>query len=39
VGIPSNVDFGLGADSTMLYVTTDLSLFRIRCKIPGYHIP
>jgi hypothetical protein len=23
----------------MLYVTTDLSLFRIPCKIPGYHIP
>lgn len=39
VGIPSNVDFGIGAESTMLYVTTDLSLFRIRCKIPGYHIP
>jgi gluconolactonase len=39
VGIPSNVEFGIGAESTMLYVTTDLSLYRIRCKIPGYHIP
>jgi gluconolactonase len=39
VGIPSNVDFGIGSENTMLYVTTDLSLDRIRCKIPGYHIP
>jgi len=39
VGIPSNVDFGIGKDSTMLYVTVDLSLYRIPCKIPGYHIP
>lgn len=39
VGIPSNVEFGLGKDSMMLYVTTDVSLYRIRCKIPGYHIP
>lgn len=39
VGIPSNVDFGIGKESATLYVTTDLSLYRIRCKIPGYHIP
>jgi len=39
VGIPSNVEFGIGKESTMLYVTTDYSLYRIRCKIPGYHIP
>lgn len=39
VGIPSNVEFGIGKESTMLYVTTDVSLYRIRCKIPGYHIP
>jgi gluconolactonase len=39
VGIPSNVDFGIGTESTTLYVTTDVSLYRIRCKIPGWHIP
>lgn len=39
VGIPSNVDFGLGAEKSMLYVTIDTSLYRIPCKIPGYHIP
>ena len=39
VGIPSNVEFGIGAERSMLYVTTDVSLFRIPCKIAGYHIP
>lgn len=39
VGIPSNVEFGIGAEKSMLYVTIDTSLYRIPCKIPGYHIP
>ena len=38
VGIPSNVEFGIGKESTTLYVTTDVSFYRIKCKIPGYHI-
>ena len=38
-GIPSNVDFGIGKDSKTLYITVDTSLFRIPCKIDGYHIP
>ncbi|MGE3407768.1 MAG: SMP-30/gluconolactonase/LRE family protein [Pirellulales bacterium] len=38
-GIPSNVVFGNGAESNMLYVTVDTSLFRISLKTKGYHIP
>jgi gluconolactonase len=38
-GIPANVCFGLGDESNMLYVTIDKSLYRIRCKVDGYHIP
>ncbi len=36
-GLPSNVEFGLGADSNVLYVTVDQSLYRIRLKARGYH--
>jgi gluconolactonase len=38
-GLPSNVTFGLDADATTLYVTVDLSLYKISLRIPGYHIP
>ena len=38
-GLPSNVDFGIGDESNMLYVTIDKSLYRIRLKVDGYHIP
>jgi gluconolactonase len=38
VGIPSNVTFGRGAESKMLYVTIDLSLYRIPLKVEGFHI-
>ena len=38
-GLPSNVTFGLGTDASTLYVTIDLSLYRIALKVPGYHIP
>lgn len=38
VGIPSNVEFGLGADANMLYITVDKSLYRIRLKLKGYHV-
>lgn len=31
-GIPSNVEFGVGDDSNMLYMTIDKSLYRIRLK-------
>jgi len=36
-GIPSNVEFGLGSDSNLLYVTIDKSLWRIRLKTRGFH--
>ena len=36
-GLPSNVEFGLGADSNVLYVTVDQSLYRIRLKTQGFH--
>jgi gluconolactonase len=39
VGMPSNVTFGLGAESKVLYVTVDKSLYRIPLKVDGYHIP
>jgi gluconolactonase len=38
-GIPSNVVFGIGKESKVLYVTVDLSLFRIPLKVDGFHIP
>ena len=39
IGLPSNCEFGIGDDDTMLYLTVDLSLLRIRLKVPGYHVP
>jgi gluconolactonase len=39
VGLPSNVEFGTGAESNMLYVTVDKSLYRIRLKVDGFQIP
>ena len=36
-GLPSNVEFGLGEDRNVLYVTVDQSLYRIRLKARGYH--
>jgi gluconolactonase len=38
-GIPSNCTFGTGEESKTLYVTIDKSLYRIHCKVDGYHIP
>jgi sugar lactone lactonase YvrE len=39
VGIPSNVDFGIGGEKNVLYITVNKSLFRIRLNATGYHIP
>jgi gluconolactonase len=39
VGLPSNCEFGIGGEDTMLYLTIDKSLYRIRLKIAGYHVP
>ncbi|MCY4597040.1 MAG: SMP-30/gluconolactonase/LRE family protein [Bryobacterales bacterium] len=36
-GLPSNVEFGKGEDSNLLYVTVDQSLYRIRLLTRGYH--
>ncbi len=36
-GIPSNVEFGLGNEKNVLYVTIDKSLFRVRVKTEGHH--
>lgn len=38
-GLPSNVDFGIGDERNVLYITVDLSLYRIRLKSEGWHIP
>ncbi|HWG43043.1 MAG TPA: SMP-30/gluconolactonase/LRE family protein [Gemmataceae bacterium] len=38
-GIPSNCCFGVGDESKMLYVTVDVSLYRIPLKVEGYHVP
>ncbi len=37
VGLPSNVEFGLGDELDVLYVTIDTSLYRIRLNARGYH--
>jgi gluconolactonase len=39
VGLPSNCEFGIGGEDTMLYLTVDKSLYRIRLKVAGYHVP
>jgi gluconolactonase len=39
VGLPSNCEFGIGADAHTLYVTVDKSLYRITLGAEGYHIP
>src|SRR5262249_37416212 len=36
-GIPSNVEFGIGDEANMLYVTIDKSLYRIRLETRGFH--
>jgi gluconolactonase len=38
-GIPANCCFGIGDESSTLYVTVDQSLYRIKLKIDGFHIP
>lgn len=38
VGLPSNVEFGIGADAHTLYVTVDKSLYQIRLKTRSFHI-
>lgn len=37
--LPTNVGFARGKDANLLYITGGSSLFRIRLKIPGYHLP
>lgn len=37
VGLPSNVEFGIGTEIDVLYVTIDKSLYRIRLNAKGYH--
>lgn len=36
---PSNCCFGVGQDGSTLYVTAGVSLYRIRLKVEGYHLP
>jgi gluconolactonase len=38
VGLPSNVEFGIGDEAATLYVTVDKSLYRIPLKVKGYHV-
>ncbi len=37
VGMPSNVEFGIGDEAQVLYITIDLSLYRIALKVKGFH--
>jgi gluconolactonase len=36
--VPTNVGFGRGADSNLLYITAGKSLYRIRLNRHGYHL-
>ena len=38
VGLPSNVEFGIGDELQTLYITVDTSLYRIPLKARGYHV-
>lgn len=38
IGLPSNVEFGVGPEANMLYVTVDTSLYRIPLKVKGFHV-
>jgi len=35
---PNNVEFGIGREANVLYVTVDVSLYRIPLKAKGYHV-
>jgi len=37
--IPTNVGFGRGKDSNLLYITAGSGLYRIRLNCEGYHLP
>lgn len=37
--LPTNVGFGRGKESRTLYITAGKSLFRVRLKKEGYHLP
>jgi hypothetical protein len=32
------VEFGIGREANVLYVTVDVSLYRIPLKVKGYHV-
>ena len=36
-GLPSNVEFGIGKEINTLYITVDVSLYRIPLKARGFH--
>lgn len=37
--VPTNVEFGRGADRTLLYITAGAGLYRIRLTRAGFHWP
>ncbi len=37
--VPTNVGFGRGRDSNLLYITAGRSVYRIRLNAEGYHLP
>lgn len=39
VGLPTNVGWGRGEDSSILYLTSGQSLYRLKVKAIGYHLP
>ncbi len=38
IGLPSNVEVGIGKEINVLYITVGVSLYRIRLKAKGYHV-
>lgn len=38
IGLPSNVEFGIGKESHILYATIDKSLYRIPLKVKGHQM-
>jgi gluconolactonase len=36
-GLPSNVEFGIGKEKRVLYITVDTSLYRIKMRVKGHH--
>ncbi len=38
IGMPSNVEFGIGDEINVLYITVDKGLYRVPLKAKGFHV-